>query len=273
MSPAVYVVFAVLLSMFLGWLAVRVIMRNAASRPSGRPSILTVVLAVVSWGFLSFLALSMALSTTNAVQTAIIVSNMEKNPPFRTIAASDPVEWSRLNAAVSSGVDRGRDGDLRKSVVDAVSAELQPYMNRRLTTAPDQVYFALAPIVADGMRKSRTMGRCVVVGDRRTPDLRHQLDPRKILEWSEAMIRTPSVAAPAALSAREIAERRRDLIERAVQAGIPRADAEAALTPDAPGSERCAVAARMLEMARSDTDRRRGATDVRLMLSGFQLPG
>lgn len=273
MSPAVYVIFAVLLSMFLGWLAVRVIMRNAAGRPSGRPSILTVVLAIASWGFLSFLALTMALSTTNVVQTAIIVSNMERNPPFRTIAASDPAEWARLNSAVSTGLENARDGDIRKSVIDAVSAELQPYMNRRLSTAPDRIYFALVPIVADGMRKSRTMGRCIVVGDRRTADLRHQFDPRRILEWSEEMIRTPSVPAPAAPGATELAARRRDLIDRAVQAGIPRPDAEAALIPDAPGSERCAVAARILELAKADTDRQRGAADVRMMMSGFQLPG
>lgn len=273
MSPVVYVTFSVILSMFLGWLAVRVIMRSAASRPSGRPSPLMTILAIASWAFLSFVSVTMALSTTTTARTAIIVSNMSQNPPFRSIAASDPAEWERLKAAVSTGVENGRDSDIQKSVIDAVSAELQPYMNRRMSTAPDSVYLALAPIIADGERKSRSMGTCVVVGDRDVERLRRHLDPKRIFEWSETLIRMPPAAMRPAVDPTELDRRRRDLIERAVQAGVPRADAQAAFTPDAQGTERCLASARMLEMAVADTDRRRGIADIRLMLAGLRLPG
>lgn len=269
MSPVAYVIFAVLLSMFFAWLAVRVIMRSAASRDSGRPSVAITLLAVASWGFLTFVVMSLALSTTNAFQTSIVVSNMEGNPPFRAIAAHDQAERARLRAAVSQGLDRGQGGDVRRSVIDAVSNELRPYMNRRLAAAPDSVYLALAPVVAEGISKSRLMGRCTLPGDRRSAELRHQLDTKRIMEWSELLISTP----PVGVSPRPDASARQDLVDRTVERGMTREQAVAALTPDAPGPERCGAAAAMLSASVADPDRARGARDARLLLAGFVLPG
>lgn len=273
MSAAAYVGFAILLSMFFAWLAVRIIMRSAASRGTGRPSVVVTLLAVGCWAFLSFVTLSLALSTTNTVQTSIIVSNMEGNAPFRAIAAHDQSERARLRSAVSAGLEAGKDGDMRKSVIDSVSAELRPYMNRRLAEAPDSVYLALAPIVADGMRKARSMGSCIVPGDRNGMDLRHHLDAERIMAWSETLISTHSAHEARSTSILALERRRSDLIERYAKTGLPREQVARALTPDAPGIERCAAAATMLDGAVSDSDRRRGADDVRTILAGFELPG
>jgi hypothetical protein len=273
MSPAVYVIFSILLSMFFAWLAVRVVARNAAMSQSGRPSVVIVLLAVASWGFLSFVVVSLALSTTNTVQTSIIVANMEGNPPFRAIAAHDQVERARLRAAVSRGLEQGRDGDIRKTVMDSVSLELAPYMNRRLAAAPDSVYLGLAPIVAEGLRKARMMGQCIVPGDRAGADLRRHLDTAKIMAWSETLISIPPAARAQAADPTGGAAGRMDLVDRAAARGVARDQAIAALTPDAPGTERCAAAADMLSAAASDRDRDRGARDARALLKGFVLPG
>jgi len=273
MSPAAYVVFSILLSMFFAWLAVRVVARSAAASQTGRPSVVIVLLAIASWGFLSFVVVSLALSTTNTVQTSIIVSNMEGNPPFRAIAAHDLAERDRLRAAVSRGLEQGKDGDIRKTVMDSVSAELAPYMNRRLQTAPDSVYLALAPIVAEGMTKARLMGRCIVPGDRNGADLRRHLDSARIMTWAETLISTPPAARSQTADPTGGAAGRMDLVDRAVARGVVREQAIAALTPDAPGNERCTAAAAMLTAAAADVDSIRGARDARVLLKGFVLPG
>lgn len=273
MSPVAYVVFSILLSMFFAWLAVRVVVRNAAASDSGRPSVVIVLLAIASWGFLSFMAVSLALSTTNTFQTSIIVSNMEGNPPFRTIAAHDPVERDRLRAAVSRGLDQGRNGDIRKTVTQSVSLELEPYMNRRLSTAPDGIYLELAPIVAEGISKARIMGRCTLPGDRNGADLRRHLDTARIMAWAERLVSAPPAEELRPTDPTGGAAARMDLVDRAVARGMPRDQAIAAVTPDAPGPARCAAAAAMLSAAASDTDLARGARDARVLLKGFVLPG
>jgi hypothetical protein len=270
MGPTLFIVFSIAFSAFTAWLAMRVMNRSAVARGTDWPSPIVAVLAIGSWAVLSVVSLSLALSTTTRVRTAIVLRNMAGRPPFAAIASHDQEEWRRLAAAVSNALDSSSGMGMRDAVARSVSEELGSYMNRRLSRAPDGVYLALAPIVAEAERSSEALGGCVVPGDRRSGELLRHTDARRLFAWSTALVETPpALPAQAVPDRAETARRKAELARQEPRDGLSRVALAAAMVPDAQAPGRCAAAAATLDAAARNGD----ARDVRTLLDGLALPG